>query len=216
MAIKSIQRIHPNCRQEKMVWQRLKLPVFAIDEAGRGALAGPVYASAFVLKNPFKTAVPADTIIRDSKQLSPGQREKARQWIQNNPHCQYAIGQASARTIDKVNIRQANFRAMRQALDKLSKKTGYKKYFVFVDGNDPVPKINHRQKCFIHGDANVFSIACASIMAKTSRDRYMTRLAKKWPHYNLGVHKGYGTTEHYRGIKKYGPSQIHRRTFLGK
>lgn len=214
MAQKYMQTIHPNCRQEKNIWQRLKLPVFALDEAGRGALAGPVCACAFTVKKPFKIKPLANVKIRDSKQLSQRLRQAAAEFIKNNVNFAHAVALVPAKIIDKVNIRQANFMAMRQALKKLSRKTGYKKYFVFVDGNDPIPGLDCRQKCFIKGDTKVFSLASASIMAKTTRDKYMERLAKQAPRYGFAAHKGYGTKLHYQKIKKHGVSAHHRKSFL--
>jgi ribonuclease HII len=135
-------------------------------------------------------------------------------WIKKHPQFSYAVSLASAKTIDKVNIRQANFKAMRQAIKKLSRQTGYKRFIVFVDGNDPIPGLKHPQYCFIKGDAKIFSLACASIMAKVSRDKFMERLSKKAPRYDFEIHKGYGTRLHYQKIKRHGVSAHHRKSFL--
>jgi len=198
--------ILPHCRQEQRAWQRHNLPVFSLDEVGRGALAGPVCACAFVIRKPLKIKGKIPKLIRDSKQLSPSQRQKMYTWIKDSPQYAYATAFTPAKAIDKVNIRQANFRAMRQAIEKLSQKTGYRKFVLFVDGNDPIPGLKQIQYCFIKGDARIFSIACASIIAKVTRDKRMRQLAKLHPQYAFEIHKGYGTRLHYRAIKKHGVS----------
>lgn len=209
---------HPHSKQEKKVWQIHKLPIIALDEAGRGSLAGPVTVCAFVIKKPLqipsqmKEKTPCS--IRDSKQLSPIQRQKIYAWLRNNKKFAFSTTSVSAKKIDKVNIRNANFIAMRQAVKKLSKKTGYKKFVVFIDGREPVPGLKQKQFCFPKGDAYIFSIACASIIAKVKRDRLITNLAKKFPQYCFNIHKGYGTKLHFERIKKFGLSPWHRKTFL--
>jgi ribonuclease HII len=189
--------------------------VFGVDEVGRGPLAGPVTACAFVVRKPFELGAEPPLPPRDSKRLSPLQRQKLARWIERNPCFAHATHSVPAPVIDKVNIRQATFTAMRQAIKKLERKTGIRDFVVFVDGRDAIPDLRRTQYPIIKGDAQVFSIACASIVAKVHRDRYVSRtLALKFPEYRFEQHKGYGTALHYRLIKKHGISAMHRKTFL--
>ena len=204
--------IKPDFRQEKKFWQYQKKLIIAVDEAGRGALAGPVVAGAFFIKNVNEKIPKAPIQIRDSKQLSPKQRNTLFSWLKKQKNFRWAVGMASHKTIDRINIRQANFKAMQKAVQKLSQR----KFLVFVDGNDKIPNLSQKQFAFVKGDARIFSLACASIVAKVTRDRLMTRLAKKYSEYRFEVHKGYGTKLHFQKIKKHGLSPIHRKTFLKK
>ena len=204
--------IKPDFRQEKKFWQYQKKLIIAVDEAGRGALAGPVVAGAFFIKNVNEKIPKAPIQIRDSKQLSPKQRNTLFSWLKKQKNFRWAVGMASHKTIDRINIRQANFKAMQKAVQKLSQR----KFLVFVDGNDKIPNLSQKQFAFVKGDARIFSLACASIVAKVTRDRLMTRLAKKYSEYRFEVHKGYGTKLHFQKIKKHGLSPVHRKTFLKK
>ncbi len=207
----------PDCKHERLVWQQKKTLVIAVDEAGRGPLAGPVVACAFSIA-PKQNRMPHPPIpVKDSKQLSARQREKLYAWLLRTPHFCFATASVFPQTIDAINIRQANFEAMRRAIAKLEHKLRtHAKKTVFVDGKDMIPGIPHAQYTFIKGDARVFSIACASIAAKVTRDAYMKRMAKKYPSYGFEIHKGYGTLLHRRLIKKHGLSPIHRKTFAAK
>ncbi len=204
--------IKPDFRQEKKFWQYQKKLIIAVDEAGRGALAGPVVAGAFFIKNVNEKIPKAPIQIRDSKQLSPKQRNTLFSWLKKQKNFRWAVGMASHKTIDRINIRQANFKAMQKAVQKLSQR----KFLVFVDGNDKIPNLSQKQFAFVKGDARIFSLACASIVAKVTRDRLMTRLAKKYSEYRFEVHKGYGTKLHFQKIKKHGLSPVHRKSFLKK
>ena len=209
----------PNFKQESKLWQTYNLPIIALDEAGRGSLAGPVTVAALMIKKPFETALSGLKKLgrlSDSKHLSPRQREKIYAWLKNNPQFAFASSSSSAKTIDKVNIRQANFRAMRQAITKLAKKSGLKKFVVLVDGKEQIPGLAAKQFSIIKGDERVFSLALASIIAKVRRDRLLCCLARRYPRYNFEIHKGYGTSLHFRRLKKYGQSKVHRKTFLKK
>ena len=209
--------IKPDFRQERKFWQYQKKPIIAVDEAGRGALAGPVVAGAFFVKNVNQKISKPPIQIRDSKQLSPKQRKVLFAWLKKQKNFGWAVGTASNKTIDKINIRQANFRAMKKAIQALSaKRLQKKKFIVFVDGNDKIPNLSQKQFAFVRGDARIFSLACASIVAKVTRDRLMIRLAKKYSRYDFEIHKGYGTERHFQKIKKHGLSKIHRKTFLKK
>lgn len=179
--------------------------ICGVDEAGRGPLAGPVYAAAVVLEK-------GQTIegVNDSKKLSEKKRELLFDKIINE--CKdYSIGTASEKEIDELNILQATFLAMKRAVDGLSVKPDC----ALVDGNQ-IPNLDCDVTTVVKGDAKSESIAAASILAKVSRDRYMLEMAEKYPHYGFEKHKGYGTKLHYEMIEKYGICDIHRKTFLKK
>lgn len=179
--------------------------ICGIDEAGRGPLAGPVYAAAVILKK-------GQTIegVNDSKKLS----EKKREALYNKiiDEClAYAIGVADEKEIDEINILQATFLAMKRAVDGLSIKPDC----ALVDGNQ-IPPLDCSVTTVIKGDSKSESIAAASILAKVARDRYMLDMAKKYPQYCFEKHKGYGTKLHYEMIEKHGICDIHRKSFLKK
>ncbi len=179
--------------------------ICGVDEAGRGPLAGPVYAAAVVLEK-------GQTIegVNDSKKLSEKKRELLFDKIINE--CKdYSIGTASEKEIDELNILQATFLAMKRAVDGLSVKPDC----ALVDGNQ-IPNLDCDVTTVVKGDAKSESIAAASILAKVSRDRYMLEMAEKYPQYGFEKHKGYGTKLHYEMIEKYGICDIHRKTFLKK
>lgn len=179
--------------------------ICGVDEAGRGPLAGPVYAAAVVLKK-------GQTIegVNDSKKLSEKKRELLFDKI--IAECEeYSIGTASEKEIDEINILQATFLAMKRAVEGLS----VKPECALVDGNQ-VPPLECDVETVVKGDSKSESIAAASILAKVSRDRYMLEMAKKYPQYGFEKHKGYGTKLHYEMIEKYGICDIHRKTFLKK
>ncbi len=179
--------------------------VCGVDEAGRGPLAGPVYAAAVVLKK-------GQTIegVNDSKKLSEKKREELFDKIVSECSA-FSVGTASEREIDEINILQATFLAMKRAVDGLSIKPD----IALVDGNQ-TPPLDCAVKTVIKGDAKSESIAAASIIAKVSRDRYMKEMAAKYPEYQFEKHKGYGTKLHYEMIEKYGICEIHRKSFLKK
>ncbi|MFA7116167.1 MAG: ribonuclease HII [Bacteroidales bacterium] len=180
------------------------------DEAGRGPLAGPVYAAAVILPNDFY-----HPDLNDSKQVSKKKREALRIIIEKEA-ISYAVTAVSAEEIDKINILQASITGMHRSLDKLK----IRPEFILVDGNKFRPYndiINPNQqipyKCFIKGDATYASIAAASILAKTYRDEYMIQVAKKYPKYGWDHNMGYPTKEHYKVIREIGISPIHRKSF---
>lgn len=180
--------------------------VCGVDEAGRGPLAGPVYAAAVILpKNHIVEGV------NDSKKLSEKKRELLFDRIINECVC-WSVGTASEKEIDEINILQATFLAMKRAVDGLE----IVPQLALVDGNK-APSLDATDvETIVKGDAKSASIACASIIAKVSRDRYMLEMAKKYPQYQFEKHKGYGTKLHYEMIEKYGICDIHRKTFLRK
>ena len=178
--------------------------VCGIDEAGRGPLAGPVFAAAVIL--PQSVVIDG---LDDSKKLSEKKRDMLFEEIK--ARAVYAVASASEREIDEINILNATFLAMRRAFDALPQRP----QAAFVDGNR-LPKLPVPAKAIVKGDSLSASIAAASIMAKVSRDRYMLELDKKYPEYCFAKHKGYGTKLHYEKIREYGISEVHRRTFLKK
>lgn len=179
--------------------------VCGIDEAGRGPLAGPVYAAAVILPKGYVVEG-----VNDSKKLSEKKRELLFDKIKNEA-LSYSIGTASNEEIDEINILQATFLAMRRAVDGLSIKPD----IALVDGNK-TPGLNIAEIAIIKGDAKSANIAAASILAKVSRDRYMLKMSEVYPDYQFEKHKGYGTKLHYEMIEKYGISPIHRKSFLKK
>ena len=179
--------------------------VAGVDEAGRGPLAGPVFAAAVILKE----GAVIDGI-NDSKKLSEKKREELFEKIKENAVA-YSVYSADEKTIDDVNILNATYMAMNGAVDGLAVMPD----FVLIDGNS-IKNMQTPHRTVVKGDAKSISIAAASILAMVSRDRFMTEMAEKYPEYGFEKHKGYGTKAHNEAILKYGPSPIHRRTFLKK
>lgn len=177
--------------------------VCGIDEAGRGPLAGPVCAAAVIL--PPDCDIPG---LNDSKKLSEKKREALFPVIQEKALA-FGIGWATAEEIDRVNILQATFLAMAQAVEALPTPADY----ALVDGNR-MPPLPIPGETIVKGDATSASIAAASILAKVSRDRLLRRLDEEHPEYGFAKHKGYGTQAHYEAIRKYGLLPEHRRSFL--
>ncbi len=175
-----------------------------IDEAGRGPLAGPVVAACVVIhKNPMIEG------IDDSKKINEKNREKLFEIIINSG-ITFGIGIADHNEIDEFNILNATFLAMKRAIAM----TVDRPDFVIVDGNQTIKDINYPQRSIIQGDSKSVSIACASILAKVTRDRIMKEYAKLYPEYGFEKHKGYGTKDHIEAIKNHGVTQIHRMSFL--
>ncbi|MDE5604251.1 MAG: ribonuclease HII [Eubacterium sp.] len=179
--------------------------ICGVDEAGRGPLAGPVFAAAVIL--------PDGHIIEgvnDSKKLSEKKRDLLYDKIIEECVC-YAVGIATEQEIDEINILQATFLAMKRAVDSLEIKPD----LALVDGNR-VPPLDADVETIVKGDGKSASIAAASIIAKVSRDRYMLKLAEQYPQYEFERHKGYPTKLHYEKINEYGISDVHRKSFLKK
>lgn len=179
--------------------------VCGIDEAGRGPLAGPVYAAAVIL--------PPDCVIEglnDSKKLTEARREQLFDVIlEKAVAC--GIGCADEKEIDTLNILQATYLAMRRAVEALPVPCDY----AMVDGNR-MPPLDVPGETIVKGDAKSASIAAASVLAKVSRDRVMRQYHEQYPAYGFDGHKGYGTRAHYAALEAYGPCPIHRMTFLKK
>ncbi len=179
--------------------------VCGIDEAGRGPLAGDVFAAAVIFDE--GTVIEG---INDSKKLTEKKREQLFDEIISKARA-YCIARASVEEIEELNILQADFRAMERAYNGL----GIPARIVLVDGNQ-LPEINARMRYVIKGDATSASIAAASILAKVSRDRYMKQMAEIYPQYGFDKHKGYGTKAHYDAVEQYGLCEIHRKSFFKK
>lgn len=177
--------------------------VAGVDEAGRGPLAGDVYAACVILD---ENNLPEG--LDDSKKLTQKKRETLFDEIKEKAVC-FSIGTASVSEIDEINILQATFLAMKRAVQGMKIKPS----LLLIDGNRE-PKTGITEITVIKGDAKSKSIAAASILAKVSRDRYMLELSEKYPEYAFEKHKGYGTKLHYEKIKQFGISEIHRKSFL--
>ncbi len=179
------------------------------DEAGAGPLAGPVYAAAVILPRYIDISG-----LNDSKQLTEKRRETLFPVIQEVAEA-WAVARVEAEEIDETDILSARMKAMQKAIDALPSKAD----FALIDGNRDKGRtaaIVTPHCCIVKGDSLSASVAAASILAKVSRDRFMVEMAEKYPEYHFEQHKGYGTKLHYEMLDKYGPSPIHRRTFLKK
>ena len=184
-----------------------QFPLIAgIDEAGRGPLAGPVVVAAVIFD--FKEIPEKLQPVADSKKLSPKKREELFDIIMNKSLA-IGVGLCDHVVIDRINILQATFLAMKKALGELK----HKPNIILLDGNLPLPNYSSPQKSIINGDNLIFSIAAASIIAKVTRDRIMADMHNKYPCYFFDKHKGYGTKLHMNALKLYGPCEIHRRSF---
>jgi ribonuclease HII len=173
------------------------------DEAGRGCLAGPVFAAAVILPKDFY-----HPLLNDSKQLCEEDRYHLRPFIEQHA-ISYAVANLCNKQIDKINILKASFKSMHLAIKQLS----IQPQLLLIDGNRFTPYKRIPHKCIIQGDGIYASIAAASILAKTYRDDYMKELHKKHPEYNWAQNKGYATKEHQLSLEKHGPSKFHRRSF---
>ena len=179
--------------------------VCGVDEAGRGPLAGPVCAAAVIL--PPELVIPG---LNDSKKLTDKKRRELCSVITAEA-VSYGIAFASEREIDEINILQATYRAMKQAVDGLTRPAD----FVYVDGNRS-QGLEQPHECVVSGDAKIPSVAAASIIAKVTRDRLMRQFAEQYPQYGFEKHKGYETKAHDEALLEHGPCPIHRMTFLKK
>lgn len=192
---------------EMMFFERkyAEIPFIAgIDEAGRGPLAGPVVAAAVILPKDHPILY-----VDDSKQLSEKKREELYGVIMSEA-ISVGIGMANEKTIDEINILQATYAAMREAVNKLDPAPG-----ILLNDAVTIPGLPFRQAPIIHGDARSCSIAAASIIAKVTRDRIMTEYDKIYPQYGFASHKGYGAKMHIEALQTYGPCPIHRKSFIG-
>ncbi|MBZ1348347.1 MAG: ribonuclease HII [Candidatus Nealsonbacteria bacterium] len=215
----------PNLKEEKKLWTPTQLlsshlqdskqtsmsykRVAGLDETGRGSLAGPVMAAAVMINQ--RTFLQRRNVllnIKDSKQLTPKKREEFYKILTKNPKIEWQIARVSEKVIDKINILQATKLAMKKAVNRLKKKPN----FLILDGKMKLD-LKTPQKSIIKADTKVFSCAIASIIAKVTRDRIMQKYHKKYPLYGFDKHKGYLTKLHRKMLKKYGPCEIHRKSF---
>lgn len=177
--------------------------IAGIDEAGRGPLAGPVVAAACILpENLFFEH------LNDSKQLTPESRDRLFSEITQSSNVSFGIGIIDVQTIDRINILQATFLAMRRAVEALPIRPDY----ILIDGNQ-IPHFEMPTESLVQGDSLSISIAAASILAKVTRDRIMEQLHLEYPQYGFKQHKGYATEQHIEAIHAHGPSPIHRKSF---
>lgn len=196
-----------NLKEERALFaQGFKL-IGGIDEAGRGPLAGPVVAACVLVPSGFRPGNSKFMGINDSKKLTDKKRSALFELIAGE--FSYGVGVVDHRTIDRINILEATFLAMKQAIGALKQKGDY----YLIDGIFQVPGSAIRQKAIIGGDGLVFSIAAASIMAKVTRDRIMSEMHSEYPQYGFDVHKGYGTKSHLEKLDLHGPCPIHRRSY---
>jgi ribonuclease HII len=196
---KSSTRREP--KQKRLDWDPLGL-LAGVDEAGRGPLAGPVFAAAVILDDSKRI-----NGLADSKVLTALQRDKLYDRIREKALC-CAVGSATVEEIDTLNIFHATMLAMRRAVEGLR----LKPVKVLVDGNR-LPKLDVLSEAIVGGDAKVKSISAASIIAKVSRDRLLAQLHEEYPQYGFAAHKGYGTPEHLEALRTHGPCIHHRRHF---
>ncbi|MDI3546644.1 MAG: ribonuclease [Halanaerobiales bacterium] len=191
-----------NKRELQLKEEGYKL-VAGVDEAGRGPLAGPVVAAAVILKPEIKIIG-----LDDSKKLTERERERLFSEIKDKAVA-VGVGIIDNKVIDRINILQATFRAMQEAINKLTPRPDY----ILIDGNRELPGIEIQQETVVDGDSKVNAIAAASIIAKVSRDRILDDYHSTYPEYGFLRNKGYGTSEHIEALKKHGPSPIHRYSF---
>ncbi|MCK5320072.1 ribonuclease HII [Candidatus Parcubacteria bacterium] len=197
----------PNLKLEKTLFQKGAKFIGGIDEAGRGPLAGPVVAACVVLDANFKINKETQEI-KDSKKLSAVKREKLVDVIFAS-FTEVGIGICDHATIDRINILQATFLAMKKAIGALKQKPD----FILTDGKFGIPNISIKQKAIINGDNLSLSIAAASIIAKVKRDEIMLELHEKYPQYGFDKHKGYGTKLHMEALQRHGSCPMHRKSF---
>ena len=196
-------RFKENQRQnQRSELKNLMKIIAGVDEVGRGSLIGPVYASAVILKKSINPK-----LLKDSKSLSKKEREYLCTYIKKNST--WSIGKASVKEIEKLNILQASLLAMKRAIKKLKKKPTH----VLIDGNKTPELENYNLKSVIKGDKKIPSISAASIIAKVSRDKFITTLSKKNKGYDWDKNFGYGTKQHLKALKKLGITKHHRKTF---
>ena len=199
--------ITPGLERERRLWARGCLAVAGLDEAGRGAWAGPVVAAAVILPPHQKNLLRTLRGVRDSKTLSPAQRERLEPLVRANAHA-VGVGLASARYIDAYGIIAATRLAMQMALDSLGDELDH----LLIDALR-LPELSVPQTVLVRGDARVLSIAAASVVAKVYRDRLMVALSQSYPAYGFAAHKGYGTAAHRLALARCGPCPEHRLSF---
>lgn len=194
--------------EEKLIFSQGYTYLGAIDEAGRGPLAGPVVAACVICQSGLAIEEKNLGMVKDSKKLTAKKREELFDVIYE-AFDEVGVGICDHKTIDRINILQASLLAMKKAIGVLRIKPD----FVILDGRFLIPNTSLKQKAFKSGDNLVFSIAAASIIAKVTRDRIMMEMHEQYPEYGFNQHKGYGTKMHLDRLKQFGPCLIHRKTF---
>ena len=195
---------------ERSLWQSGCQRLAGVDEAGRGPLAGPVVAAAAVLPSRWlEDGLPKELEgLNDSKQLTPAQRERFFARLTADPEVGFGVARVDSDQVDRINILQATYRAMSEALAQLRPAPDH----ILVDGRH-VKVLRFPQTALVKGDSLSYSIAAASVLAKVTRDRMMEAFDRAYPVYGFGAHKGYGTPQHLAAIEEHGPCPIHRRSF---
>ena len=198
----------PDIELEKSLWNKGLKYVVGIDEAGRGPLAGPVCAGAVMIDINSTLS----EIVRDSKKMTEKKREESFEFIKENS-VGWGVCMVSNTVIDKKGIQEAVRIAMWEALKQVEKMIGRKAEYLIVDGTNVSNLFGYNMLKIKEGDLKHYSISAASILAKVTRDRYMKEIAIKYPEYGFERHVGYGTKAHMEALQKYGPCEIHRRSF---
>lgn len=193
--------------EEKKIFGQGYEVIGALDEAGRGPLAGPVVAACVIITANFSINNELQEI-NDSKKLTAKKRELLFELIQKH-FLEVGVGVCDHKTIDRINILQASFLAMKKAISSIKNKPR----FLLIDGGIKIPNCSTPQQAIIKGDEKIFSIAAASIVAKVIRDRLMSEMDRLYPNYGFLKHKGYGTKDHLDKLRQYGPCPIHRLSF---
>ncbi|MBI4085589.1 MAG: ribonuclease HII [Candidatus Liptonbacteria bacterium] len=190
--------------------------IIGIDEVGRGALAGPVVVAAVCFPAGMKISNRKLGALKDSKNLSPKLRKLWTEYFKSISEISHKTARIYPRTIEKINISEAANRSASVAFGRLiaELKIGVRNCSIFLDGGLFIKPAPARAKTIIKGDEKITAIKIASIIAKVQRDRYMEKLSKKYPHYGFEAHKGYGTKRHLKAIRRHGPNEAHRLTFL--
>ena len=176
--------------------------IAGVDEVGRGSWIGPVFSAAVILKKNINK-----NLLKDSKKISANQRKKLANYIKKNSI--YSISKSSIKEIDKLNILRATLLAMKRAINNLK----HKPNIILIDGSHAPKNLNYQYKTVVRGDEKIPAISAASIIAKVARDRYVTRLAKKYIPYGWHTNFGYGTKKHLNAIMKFGVTIHHRKSF---
>ena len=198
----------PDIELEKSLWSKGLKYVVGIDEAGRGPLAGPVCAGAVMIDIDSTLS----EIVRDSKKMTEKKREESFEFIKENS-VGWGVCMVSNTVIDKKGIQEAVRIAMWEALKQVEKMIGSKAEYLIVDGTNVSNLFGYNMLKIKEGDLKHYSISAASILAKVTRDRYMKEIAIKYPEYGFERHVGYGTKAHMEALQRYGPCEIHRRSF---
>ncbi len=193
--------------------------VIGIDEAGRGALAGPVVVAAVAIPAGFKYHIKGLPPLKDSKQLSSAQRELWYRYIKGAKGVFYATSRVYQKNIDKHNITMSANIAASGAAERIASLVGKRleRFKILIDGGLYLGARDHqsvRASTIIRGDQRIVAIKLASIVAKVTRDKYMQKLAERYPQYEFAIHKGYGTKAHFRALRRYGITEVHRLTYL--